>query len=128
MFSKVERWIVAEANKIGLCAGEPKILECLWENDGAMPKDIASGCALDKSTVAGLLVRMEKMGLIKREANCDDCRCQDVFLTDEGKEKAKAVKTIVHKLNRSVLDGFSKEEKQYFLKMMGKVWSNLANK
>lgn len=47
--------------------GEPKILEFLLEHEPCEQKQIATGCSLDSASVTGILGRMEKRGLVKRE-------------------------------------------------------------
>ena len=45
------RMIVQRIQGTGLLPGQPKILECLWEQDGVTPKEIGRSCGLDKSTI-----------------------------------------------------------------------------
>lgn len=126
-FQNSNHLIMKEVNKLGLFSGQPKILEYLLENNGAKSVEIASDCVLDKSTVASILLRMEKMELIKREINEDDNRCFNIYLTDLGYFKAKEVKKIVRKVDKCAMEGLSEEEKDIFLKNLDKVINNLFN-
>ncbi|WP_411656037.1 MarR family transcriptional regulator [Anaeromassilibacillus sp. SJQ-1] len=53
---------------LGLYPGQPKILEYLLEHDGAIAKEIGEGCVIDKSTIANLLVRMERQNLLYKRS------------------------------------------------------------
>lgn len=79
---------VADRN---LSKGQPKILEYLYENDGAVQKDIAKSCFIEQATVTSILARMEKNELIIRKVDPDNRRFQFVYLTEKGKVEAKFV-------------------------------------
>lgn len=113
-FQYSNRYIMKEANSLGLFSGQPKILEYLLENNGAKSMEIASGCALDRSTVASLLLRMEKMGFIDKRIDLEDRRSFDIFLTERGKEKAKMIKNAVGKVDEFAFKGLSEEERIFF--------------
>ncbi|MEG0250253.1 MAG: MarR family transcriptional regulator [Peptostreptococcus sp.] len=116
-----------EINKTDLSSGQPKILEYLLENDGAKSIEIACGCTLDKSTVASLLIRMEKTGLIKREKDDKDGRSFNIFLTEFGKKRAFEVKEICKIVDESAMRGISPEKQEEFLETLNKVIENLAH-
>ena len=48
--------------------------------------------SLDRSTVASILLRMEKRGLIARTDDAADRRVQHIWLTDEGRKLAEDMK------------------------------------
>ena len=58
-------------SKTDLRPGEPKILEFLAEHEPCEQKVIAAGCNLDSASVTGILGRMEKRELIKRETKTE---------------------------------------------------------
>lgn len=116
--------IVKEIKKIGLLSGQPKILEYLLENDGAKSVDIAQYCSLDKSTVAGILARMENMNLITRESDKTDTRSKKINLTDHGRQKAFQVKQICSEVDTVGLKGIEAEQKKLFY-ALNKVIENL---
>ncbi|MBI5843350.1 MAG: MarR family transcriptional regulator [Deltaproteobacteria bacterium] len=60
-------------------------LMTLWEEDGQKVVDLARGAGLEPSTMTGLLDRMERDGLVKREADPEDRRVLRIFLTEQAK-------------------------------------------
>ena len=38
-----------------LTLGQPKVLDYLWENNGAMQKDIAKGCHIEPASLSTIL-------------------------------------------------------------------------
>ncbi|MBT1170362.1 MarR family transcriptional regulator [Bifidobacterium sp. SO4] len=111
-FNHSNRRIDAAIRRIGLLPGQPKILECLNEQDGRTAKEICAECILDKSTMTGLLTRMEHKGLVRREASESDRRSYLVFLTDEGRDCAGRVAEIMAAADTTATDGMNDEERQ----------------
>lgn len=91
-FSQSSRGINDEAKKLGLTPGQPKVLEYLLEHDGGEARGICRMFSLDRSTVASILLRMEKRGLIARTDDAADRRVQHIWLTDEGRKLAEDMK------------------------------------
>ncbi|MBV1868886.1 MAG: MarR family transcriptional regulator [Marinosulfonomonas sp.] len=71
-------------------AGEPIAAEewaallMLWQKDGLAPSEIADATTRNRATTTRLLERMEKKGLIMRNAGKTDGRRVVVSLTDRG--------------------------------------------
>ena len=55
-------------------------------------KDLAKHCHIQPATATSLLSHLERSGLIYREANQEDRRITNVFLTETGFEAQKQVK------------------------------------
>ena len=70
-------------HKTDLRPGEPKILEFLAEHEPCEQKVIAAGCNLDSASVTGILGRMEKRELIKRETKNGNRRSLYVSRTND---------------------------------------------
>lgn len=79
--------VMKECKSLGLSSGQPKILECLLENNGICQKEIAMHCEIGKATVGIILDGMEQSGLIKRERKEGDRRSLFIFLIDLGRKK-----------------------------------------
>lgn len=113
------------AAQLDLLPGQPKILECLWEQDGETPKSIGCRCSLDKSTVTGLLNKMEQQGLIVRTAHSEDKRSVRIFLTTLGREKAEAIKKVGWAVDEAALAGLSPQERDTLLGLLNRVLVSL---
>lgn len=109
-FSYSNRAIGRLTRASGLTPGQPKVLQYLTTHDGCTQKEIGTGCALDKSTVAGLLRRMEAAGLIHRDARADDRREAAVRLTEEGAAAAQVAASNAARVDEIALQGFSAAE------------------
>ena len=56
--------LFASIKSTGLTSGQPKVLDYLADNDGAVQKDIAAGCCIEPATLTNLLNGMEKEKLL----------------------------------------------------------------
>lgn len=108
-FHNSARLIAQKTQALGLLSGQPKVLECLREQNGRTPKEIGRRCALDKSTITSLISKMEQQGLIYREAQAADKRSVKIYLTEEGAAKAEQVEEICLEVDRKALENLPLE-------------------
>lgn len=106
-FNHSNRRIDAEIRAIGLLPGQPKIIECLAERDGRTATEICDECILDKSTMTGLLNRMEGRGLVRREISETDKRSYRVFLTASGHSYAARIAAIMREADAHATRGMN---------------------
>lgn len=106
-----QRAVMAELSKAGLTAGQPKVLDYLGLHDGSIQKHIAAGCQIDPATLTGVLGRMEEKGLIERRSLNGDRRSLYVYLTAEGWEKQKLVRSVLERLEEEVLSGLTPDRR-----------------
>jgi DNA-binding MarR family transcriptional regulator len=86
------------------------VLLCLWEEDGLKVVDLGRRAGLETSTMTGLLDRMERDGLVKRDPDPDDRRAHLIHLTDKGREVRDPVLKVVDRVIGDVFAGVSEED------------------
>ena len=91
-YNRTNRAMMRFTAGLGLKPGQPKVLEYLSEHDGCTARDICQGCVIDKSTMAVLLPRLEEQNLVRRETSRQDARMAHVYLTEQGRELARAIR------------------------------------
>ena len=111
-----------------LTSGQPKVLEYLFENNGAVQKDIAEACLIEQATLTSLLSRMEKSRLIERKSKNGDKRFICVYLTDKGRKSGEMVINNLSLIEKSALAGFSENEIIQFINFLERVNANLIDK
>lgn len=102
--------LIAQTGKLGLTPGQPKVLEYLLEHDGCCARAICQEFAIDKSTMASILPRMEAAGLVRRESSETDRRTSCIWLTDKGRELALATKKAILATDEELVQGVSPED------------------
>ena len=126
--TRMHRRIRAQAAELGLTSGQPKILEFLREHQGCTQKEIGRGCVLDKSSVTGLLRRMEEAELVRREVCPQDRRAARIYLTDRGMELAQWVQGIFDQVDALGWGDIPQEEREQCMATLRKVIRNFENR
>lgn len=124
-FSHSNRAITRLTRAAGLTPGQPKILQYLTTHNGCTQKEISEGCALDKSTVTSILVRMEADGLITRSVRADNRREACVLLTEHGTECARVATENAARVDEVALNGLTEDERRQLSDLLARVIRNL---
>ena len=88
-------------------------------------KDIEQELNVTKSVASNLVKRMVQNGLVELEASPSDKRAKFVHLTEKSRSQMKQVKSFFDRIDRSLLDGISKENLLIFEEVMGQLQANV---
>lgn len=75
--------INARLSPLGLSSAKAMFLFCLYDHGSMSQVNICHELDMDKSTVAKMLMRLEKDGFVTKSVNPDDVRSYQVMLTDK---------------------------------------------
>ena len=117
----LSRRILAQAGKLGLTSGQPKVLDFLWKYQEADQKTIAAYCEIEPATVGSILLRMENCGLIVRRQKDGNRRSLYVSLTPAGRETAAKLMDIFDSEESSAAAGLTPEEQAALNQLLGKL-------
>jgi DNA-binding MarR family transcriptional regulator len=62
------------------------LLAFLWKQDGLTQVELSEKGQIDRTTIGGLIDRLEKIGLVERRQHPQDRRAYKIHLTQRGKE------------------------------------------
>lgn len=110
----------------GLTLGQPKVLDYLNSNDGAVQREIAEACHIEPATITSVLSGMETKGLIERKQLNGNRRNLYVFLTVKGKEYARRVEDEFDRIEAKALHGLKDEEKKLLNLFLLKIDENMT--
>lgn len=82
------------------------------EEDAVYQKELEEAFEIRRSSVAEILKKMEKSGLIQRESVPGDARAKRLSLTDRGRELDESLRSFIVSLEEEMLQGFSPEERE----------------
>ena len=94
------------------------ILFLLAEKNGRTMSELSRLLSIDNSTITGLVDRLEKAGLVRRDASPHDRRASHVYVSPEGMQEMKKARSVVGRVNREIKDGFTPEELASFKKVL----------
>jgi DNA-binding MarR family transcriptional regulator len=81
------------------------VLAYLSREDGMTQSQLAEELDLGKVAVGGLIDRLEKSGLVRRDADATDRRVNRVFLEPKSKQLIARMRKVSHRLNEQILHG-----------------------
>ena len=83
------------------------VLAYLSREDGMTQSQLAEELDLGKVAVGGLIDRLEKTGLLRREADASDRRVNRVFLEPKSKQLITRMRKVSHRMNEQILGGLN---------------------
>jgi homoprotocatechuate degradation regulator HpaR len=84
-------------NKHGMTEQQWRILRVLLDEDGLEPRQLCERCLISSPSIAGVLMRMEEAGLIKRERMEHDQRRVKVTVTASAKKLGKSMASTIER-------------------------------
>jgi len=103
---------------LGLTPDQFTVLRTLREHHGITQRQLASLICSDPNTVASLVNRMEKAGLLHRETHERDRRANQLGVTRRGGAKYELARKIALALQGEVLADYSEAERERFLEQL----------
>ena len=94
------------------------ILFLLKQKDGRTMSELSQILSIDNSTITGLVDRLEKTGLVRRNASPHDRRASHVFINPQGIEEVDKAKKVIRMVNQEIKNGFSAEELDSFNRIL----------
>lgn len=87
----------------GVTLRQTVLLASIAEAEGASQSDLVRTTGVDRSTLAEMMARMERKGLIARAAAADDGRAKSVRLTTEGRRRLNEALPAIREVDRNLL-------------------------
>ncbi len=137
---RLERSPIHLLHRAGQCAGEifqgemsdagltPRqfaVLLTVANNEGLSQTNLVERTGVDRSTLADIIRRMIKKGLVQRRRTKEDARAYAVRLTDEGNRVLRAADPVARKVDEKVLSVLTSQERERFLQDLNKIVRSL---
>ncbi len=106
--------------------GQPPILDVLAERGVCTQNELAKTLNVSPASVAVSLRRMQKSGLIEKEADAEDLRRNFVRLTEKGKAQHAHIHKCFEEIDRKLYAGFTENELAALRNMLLRLCGNLA--
>lgn len=101
---------------LGITPDQFTVMRTLIENDGITQRELTQLISSDPNTVASLVNRMEKAGLLERQIHKADRRANRLRLKAAGKQKYTKAREIAVELQAEVLDAIPATRREQFLR------------
>ena len=115
----------ARLKPLGFGLGHVPVLVALQDGQAGSQRDLARFARIEQSSMAQMLVRMERDGLIRRTPDPFDKRSSQIALTQAAQQRLPQACATLFQGNREALDGLSAEEAAQLVGLLGRVIANL---
>ncbi len=96
-----------------------EVLHTVAANEGLSQTDLVRATGIDRSTLADMIARMIKKGLLSRKRTKADARANAVSITATGKRMLTSALPRVDKAERAALSVLPKTQQAAFMKALG---------
>ncbi|SEP20494.1 MarR family winged helix-turn-helix transcriptional regulator [Amycolatopsis saalfeldensis] len=110
---------------LGLTFAQMPVLVALSKADALSQKELAVLARIEQPSMAQLLARMDRDGLIRRGPARHDRRVSLISLTEDGRAKLAQVNSALFETNDQALKGFSAGETDLLLDLLRRLVANL---
>jgi len=111
--------------KLGFASAQLPVLTSLKGGKKLTQRELAVLAKVEQPTMAQLLSRMERDGLVRREPDPTDGRSSLLSLTKTAVSRLPEGRAVLHKMNNEALRGLSKAEVEMFLLFLQRVLENI---
>jgi len=111
---------------LGFGMSQLPVLIALEEGGTLTQKELAQVARVEQPTMAEMLARMERDGVVEREPNPDDKRGSLTSLTRKARARLPKARAALMQGERDAMAGLSDEEKTLLLSLLKRVVQNLA--
>ncbi len=100
------------------------VLQCLWIKDGQKLSELAQQIGLEASSMTGLIDRMERAKLVKRQSDPADRRVWRIHLTEKGQGIQRKIAGLFEEAHERLTRGIPLGELSVVRKSLGKFIEN----
>ncbi|MBL8490619.1 MAG: MarR family transcriptional regulator [Rhodocyclaceae bacterium] len=111
----------AEMGALGVTPAIFSVMEVLRGNPGITQSKLAATVRLDRSSVVPLLDKLEKRGIVSRQASTTDRRHNHLFLTEEGEGLLQEAVKRVRAHDKRISSALSPQERATLISLLGKL-------
>ena len=115
----------ARLKPLGFGVGHLPVLIALQENRATTQRDLARFAKIEQPSMAQMLARMERDGIIRRTPDASDGRSSRIALTRLAQTRLPDACATLFEGNREALSGFSEEDAAQLVALLARVIANL---
>jgi MarR family transcriptional regulator, transcriptional regulator for hemolysin len=119
------RIVDAPLRELGIATGQVPVLVALKQH-GALPQaELARIARVEQPSMAQLLARMERDGLVRRTPDPTDGRSRLITLTDSAAKQLPKGRAVMEAVSEQALAGLSAKERDQLGALLARVLANL---
>jgi DNA-binding MarR family transcriptional regulator len=95
------------------------VLLTVSTNEGISQTGLVERTGIDRSTLADIVRRMLKKGLLQRRRTKEDARAYAVKLTEEGRRILKSADPVTQRVDDRILEALPSKQRELFVEQLG---------
>ena len=107
-----------EIGRYDLTPPQFSVLAFLWKQDGLTQTELSDKTQIDRTTLGGLIDRLERQGMVERKPHPQDRRAHLVFLTEKGSNQSGELSSLAGKVLERFVSGLSPHERRELTRML----------
>lgn len=97
------------------------LLGFLWQQDGLSQAELSAKSQIDRTTMGGVIDRLEKEGLVMRCSRPEDRRAYRICLTEKGRALEPVLTPLAAKAQENFVAKLSAEEQETLKQLLDKI-------
>ncbi|MDW7651818.1 MAG: MarR family winged helix-turn-helix transcriptional regulator [Bacillota bacterium] len=102
-------------------------LAFLWKKDGVTQVKLGELMGVDRTTISGIVDRLERTELVRRDADAADRRSWMLFLTEKGRNMEGELSPLAREFNDSLAMDLSEDERSQLVTTLAKIRFSLKH-
>ncbi|WP_430912517.1 MarR family winged helix-turn-helix transcriptional regulator [Methylobacterium sp. sgz302541] len=115
----------ARLRPLGFATAQLPVLAALKDGQRLSQTELARLSKVEQPTMAQMLARMQRDGLVKREPDPRDKRSSFISLTDDALGRLPAGRAVLRQGNADITKGLSPEEVDTLVSLLARVLANI---
>jgi DNA-binding MarR family transcriptional regulator len=111
--------IFHQAGLSGVTLRQSVVLAAIAEGEGRNQSELVKATGVDRSTLADMIARMERKGLVTRMQSQGDARAKAVSLTEAGRDKLAETLPAMRSVDEALSDALPRNRRVAFREMLG---------
>jgi DNA-binding MarR family transcriptional regulator len=99
----------------GLTPRQLAVLVTVSNNEGLSQTGLVERTGIDRSTLADIVRRMQRKGLLQRRRTKEDARAYAVKLTEEGRRVLRTAEPLARRVDDRILDALPGKQRDQFI-------------
>jgi DNA-binding MarR family transcriptional regulator len=121
----VEDLFAGEVGIENLTPRQLAVLTTVAQHEGLSQTGIVDRTGIDRSTLADIVRRLQKKGLLQRRRTKEDARAYAVKLTEEGRRVLRTVEPLANRVEARILDALPAKRRDAFMSALASIISSL---
>jgi DNA-binding MarR family transcriptional regulator len=105
----------------GITAKQFALLAFLWKQDGLSQTELSERSEIDRTTLSGMVDRLEKAGLVQRDPSPEDRRAFLLRLTEQGAALEDELTELAFQVRRDLFSRLAEGEYEQLCMLLDKM-------